>query len=59
MTEEEKPVRQVLYELLRDLRMGDCWCGVGIDNPNYGGKHSPQCVRAQVVFSLLKKECGL
>lgn len=29
------------------LRRGDCWCGVGIDNPMYQGKHDKICLQAQ------------
>jgi len=30
--------------LLLIAKRGDCYCEVGIDNPNMGGIHSNQCV---------------
>lgn len=33
----------VLETLMIALRQGDCWCGVGIDNPMLRGIHSAVC----------------
>ena len=35
-----------LRAIIWALRMGDCWCGVGIGNPMSGGTHSAACISA-------------
>ena len=39
-----------LRELLLSLKTGDCWCGMGIGNPNYRD-HADSCKAVQAVFS--------
>lgn len=34
-------------KVLKNLKRGDCWCEVGIDNPNMGGRHSQACLDAK------------
>lgn len=33
------------------LNNGTCWCGAGIDDPNYRGCHSDACVEMQALVS--------
>jgi hypothetical protein len=50
--EEDPKLRRLLddrfymVQLFKELRRGDCWCGVGIGDPSMRGEHSLVCVKA-------------
>lgn len=46
--EMERNVKYVSF--ISGLRRGDCWCEVGIGNPNAGGDHSAICREIQETF---------
>lgn len=35
---------------------GYCFCGVAVDNPNYGGEHGPCCLKARAALAKHGKE---
>lgn len=39
--------RAEAVKLLNGLKQNTCWCEVGIDNPNYQGKHTAACLAVQ------------
>lgn len=41
---------KALREALAELKCGDCWCEVAIDNPMYNGEHTTACKKAQAIM---------
>jgi hypothetical protein len=39
-----------LLKTLNGLKRGSCWCEAGIDNPMMAGRHSADCLAAQVAI---------
>jgi hypothetical protein len=46
----ERVTVDALTAALRELKRGDCWCEVGIGNPNMGGRHSSACRKVAVLL---------
>jgi hypothetical protein len=46
----ERATVDALTAALRELKRGDCWCEVGIGNPNMGGRHSSACRKVAVLL---------
>lgn len=49
MPQRPEDMRRIwdLEDAIKLLRRGDCWCGVGIGDPNLAGGHTPACKNAR------------
>lgn len=58
LSQEDRITYKLMLEVIEVLRTGSCWCGVGIGNPMFEGKHSAQCDRAREAHEMLLKRLG-